>query len=57
MKRENRYGVGRGVSGGREPKMFLKIVLCIKRETEKHPPTTWALANKKQQGSYLGKSI
>lgn len=57
MKRENRYGVGRGVSGGREPKMFLKIVLCIKRETQKHPPTTWALANKKQQGSYLGKSI
>lgn len=27
------------------------------RNREKHPPTTWALANTKQQGGYLGKLI
>lgn len=25
------------------------------RNREKHPPTTWAVANTKQQGGYLGK--
>lgn len=35
-----------GLGIGKELKMLLKIeVLCIKTETEKHPLTTWALAN------------
>lgn len=58
LKRENRYQAG-GSFGGRQrtENVLENRALCIKRETEKHPPTTWALANIEQQGGYLGKSI
>ena len=41
----------------RELRMFLKIVVYKERNTEKHPPPTWAVANTEQQGGYLGKLI
>lgn len=41
----------------RAEKVLENRVLCIKRETEKHPLTTWALASTKQQDGYFGKLI